>query len=50
MLDLDEQKDTVNCNMTYPLFWRRGDQISTQIPETKKEFVDVTPSAGKIVE
>jgi len=41
---------TVHRKTSYPVFWRQGVQNSTQSPETKTEFVDVTITVWKNVE
>jgi hypothetical protein len=44
---MDQPKVTVHRTITYPLFWRQGVQISTNIPKTKTEFFDVNLSVRK---
>ena len=50
MFDVDQPKFTVNCKMSYSLFWRQGVQISTDSPEPKAELTDVALSVRKNVE
>ena len=50
MFDMYQPKVTVNCKITYILFWRQGVQISTDSPETKTKFADVALYVRKIVE
>ena len=50
MFYMDQPKVTVNCKITYLLFWRQWVQIWTDSPETKKECVNVALSVRKNVE
>ena len=48
MFDMDQPKFDINCKIPYKLFCSQGVQISTDSPETKRNYPMLPGLSGKM--